>query len=236
MRVPEVVPSFSDTASLLAVFSASLIAFFAFIGFDDVVNLAEETKNPVKVMPWAIFITLVAVTVIYFSVVSVAVLSLPLEELAASRAPISLLFERLTNTSPLVITLIAIVATINGIVIQIIMASRVLYGLGRQGNLPKAFAAVNSRTRTPLFSTLAVSACILVLALYFPLENLAEASTLAILVVFTLVNLALIRVKLSGKYPPKQEEFTVRIWVPILGAITCLIMLAGPVIDAAGWI
>ncbi|HSF91399.1 MAG TPA: amino acid permease, partial [Paracoccaceae bacterium] len=127
MRLPETVPAITDGVAWVAVFTTSLIAFFAFIGFDDVVNLVEETKDPSRIMPRAILITLVAATVIYFLVTAVAVLSVPLEDLAASKAPIGLLFERLTGVSPFVITLIAIVATLNGIVIQIVMAARVLY-------------------------------------------------------------------------------------------------------------
>ncbi|HBN31224.1 MAG TPA: amino acid permease, partial [Rhodobacteraceae bacterium] len=125
----------SDTVALQGVFAASLIAFFAFIGFDDVVNLVEETRNPTKTMPWAIAISLVLVTVIYFLVVFVAVQSVPIDQLAGSEAPIGLLFERLTGFSPLAITLVAIVATLNGVVIEIVMAARVVYGLGRRGRL-----------------------------------------------------------------------------------------------------
>ena len=94
LEIPSVIPSITDTAALTGVFSASLIAFFAFIGFDDVVNLVEETKNPKRTMPWAIVISLVAVTIIYFLVVFVAVKTVPSAELALSSAPIGLLFER----------------------------------------------------------------------------------------------------------------------------------------------
>jgi len=108
-ELPSALPPFSDLLALKNVFLASLIAFFAFIGFDDVVNLVEETKDPRRTMPWAIIISLIAVTVIYFLVMFVAVQSVPSAELADSSAPIGLLFERLTGMSPLAITLIAIV-------------------------------------------------------------------------------------------------------------------------------
>lgn len=166
MRLPEVVPPFSDMAASSTIFTTSLIAFFAFIGFDDVVNLVEETKNPARVMPLAILITLVIATVLYFAVTAVAVLSVPLEDLGSSNAPIGLLFERLTGSSPIVITLIAIVATLNGIVIQIVMAARVLYGLGKKGSIPAVFARVHPKTQTPVFSTVLVAAAILGLALF----------------------------------------------------------------------
>ena len=227
LRLPEVVPEWRDTAALGAIFTTSLIAFFAFIGFDDVVNLVEETRNPARTMPAAIYITLAITTVLYFLVSMVAVLSVPIDELGASDAPVGFLYERLTGTSPLVITLIAVVATLNGIILQIIMASRVLYGLGEKGSLPKIFASVSPKTRTPLFSTLLVTATILVLALFFPIGKLAEVTTQLILVVFTLVNLSLVMLKLRRE-PFPEGIYTVRIWVPVLGTVTCLILLVGP--------
>lgn len=227
MRLPEVVPPFSDMAALSTIFTTSLIAFFAFIGFDDVVNLVEETKNPARVMPLAILITLVIATVLYFAVTAVAVLSVPLEDLGASTAPIGLLFERLTGSSPIVITLIAIVATLNGIVIQIVMAARVLYGLGKKGSIPAIFALVHPKTQTPVFSTVLVAAVILGLALFFPIGKLAETTTQFILVVFTMVNLSLVVLKLR-KVPAPADAYTVGIWVPVGGVIACLMLLIGP--------
>ncbi len=227
LRIPEVVPAWNDTVALGAVFTTSLIAFFAFIGFDSVVNLVEETRNPAKTMPAAIYLTLGITTVLYFLVLLVAVLSVPIDELGASDAPVRFLFERLTGTSPLVITLIAVVATLNGIILQIIMATRVLYGLGEKGSLPKIFARVSPKTRTPLFSTFLVTAVILALALFFPIGKLAATTTQLILVVFTFVNLSLVLLKLRRE-PFPAGIYTVPIWVPVLGGLTCLILLVGP--------
>lgn len=86
LRLPEVIPPIGDVAALSAIFTTSLIAFFAFIGFDDVVNLVEETKNPARTMPLAIIIVLIIATGLYFMVTAVAVLTVPLEELGASQA------------------------------------------------------------------------------------------------------------------------------------------------------
>ena len=226
-RIPEVVPSFNDGAAMTAVFTTSLIAFFAFIGFDDVVNLVEETKNPTKTMPLAILIVLVTATALYFMVTTVAVLSVPMEDLAQSEAPIGLLFERLTGTSPLIITLIAIVATLNGIVIQIVMAARVLYGLGKKRIIPAFFARIHPRTRTPMVSTAIVTVVVLALALFFPMGSLAEVTTQLVLSVFALVNVSLAVLKFRN-IPAPEGVYTVRVWVPIGGALTCLLLLIGP--------
>ncbi|MGI9390748.1 MAG: APC family permease [Boseongicola sp.] len=227
-QVPTAFPASTDTIALAGVLSASLIAFFAFIGFDDVVNLVEETRNPRRTMPWAIVISLVAVTVIYFLVVFVAVQSVPLDTLSNSNAPIGLLFEELTGLSPLGITLIAIMATINGVVIEIIMASRVVYGLGKKGRLPRFLAAVNERSRVPLNATILITAVMLVAAILVPLDELVEWTSQMILTAFTLVNMSLIIIKLRGDSPP-DNIFTVPLICPILGVITCVFLLFGPI-------
>ncbi|MEQ8398349.1 amino acid permease [Thalassobaculum sp.] len=225
-EIPGIFPSPAELDAWVAISSASLLAFFAFIGFEDIVNLAEEVEEPNRVLPRAILATLVISTVLYFLVTTVAVLSVPLGDLAASDAPLSLVFGSITGASPVVITSIAIVATLNGVVIQMIMASRVLYGLGRQGAVPAAFASVHPRTQTPLIATSTIIAVVLVLALMFPIEALAEWTARIVLFVFTLANAALVRMKLRGEAAP-DGVFTVGIWVPIAGVLSCLALLAG---------
>lgn len=229
VRIPSAFPPLGDIAALQGVLGASLIAFFAFIGFDDVVNLAEEARDPVWAMPRAIIGALVAVTVIYFLVVFVAVQTVAPQELAGSRAPVGLLFERLTGLSPLVITLIAIFATANGIVIQIIMAARVLYGLfdRRPGPLG-LLGRVSGVTRTPLIATVAVTVVVVIFALVVPLDALAEFTSQVILLIFTLVNVALVLVKRREDSPP-EGIFRVPMVLPVIGAISCVGLLAGPV-------
>ena len=227
MQIPKVIPPVTDTAAIVAVFTTSLIAFFAFIGFDDVVNLVEETKNPVRTMPLAILITLVVATILYFLVAMVAVLTVPIDALSESSAPISLMFETLTGVSPLAISLIAIVATLNGVIIQIVMASRVLYGLAKKGSLPKWFANVNKHTHTPIFATIIITAISGILATFFPIGKLAEMTTSLILVAFTFVNISLVLLKLRKAAPP-AGVYTVRIWVPLFGAISSFALLVGP--------
>ena len=227
--LPAVMPSPTDTPALIAVAMASLLAFFAFIGFDGMVNIIEETENPGRNMPLGIFITLAIATVLYFSVSAVAVLVLPLDELGGSTAPISLLFERLTGISPFAITLIAIGATLNGVVIQTILASRVLYGLANVGRLPKVLARLNPRTRTPVLATTLVTGCTMLLALFFPIGVLAERTSQVVLVVFVLINLSLLRIKLRGD-PAPAKIFRVPAFVPCVGLATSLAMLVGSIL------
>jgi APA family basic amino acid/polyamine antiporter len=225
LRLGEVVPGSFDPVIWSGLFSAGLLAFFAFIGFEDLVNIAEEVKEPLKVLPWAIFLTLTLSTLIYVVVVSVAVLSVPVEGLAASKAPLGYVYERVSGGSPLVISFIAIVATLNGIIVQMIMASRVLYGLSEQGDLPGVLAKISPLTQTPLVATALVVVIILLLALAFPIEWLAEMTSRVTLTIFSLVNLALLRLKLRENAPP-EGIFTVGLWVPVAGLLASLILLA----------
>jgi len=222
---PRVIPPLADLDAWAAISGAGLLAFFAFIGFEDIVNLAEEVKQPERTMPRAIFLTLGLTTLVYFLVASVAVLSVPIDELAASRAPLSYIFGHITGASPVAITAIAIVATLNGVIIQIIMASRVLYGLGKQGSIPALFARIHPLTRTPLIATGTITAVVLGLALAFPLEGLAEWTSRIALAIFTLVNMALLLLKRRPE-PAPAGGFTVKIWVPAAGVVSCLALLA----------
>jgi amino acid transporter len=220
------------------ILGASLVAFFAFIGFEGMVNVAEEVKQPERTVPLAIGLTLVISTMLYILVVWVVIRSVPEADLARSAAPLSLTYERLTGASPLVISLIAILATINGVIIQIIMASRVVYGLACRGALPSLLGRVDPRTKTPLVATALVVAVTLGLSLALPIDRLADFTTRVMLVVFALVNVALVAIKVRGDRGTARENdaaaldgeggkrsFAVPFAVPVLGAITCMALL-----------
>ncbi len=220
-RLPEVVEGAGNWAMWAGVLSAGVIAFFAFIGFEDIVNVAEEVIEPERTMPWAIGLTLVISTLLYVLVAYVAVMSVPIPELAASDAPLSLLFSEVTPFPALLIAGVASVATLNGVIVQEVMASRVLYGLSNLGHLPGWLAHVHAVTRTPLKATLLVGMVILVLAMAVPLEALAEWTSRVTLSVFALVNWALIRIKWSEPETP-EGVFRVPMWVPVAGLAACL--------------
>ena len=207
-----VLPPF-ESAAWGGIFLGSFLAFFAFIGFEDMVNVAEEVKDVTRVLPRAIVITLGVTVVLYVALALVAVRSVPVAELAASGAPLALVYERATGGAPTAISLIAVLATVNGALIQVVMAARVLYGLARQGALPAILGKVNARTRTPWLATAMVSGLVLVLALAFRTAPLAQATSLIVLMIFALVNLALWRIKRHRPAPP--GGFELPIWVPV---------------------
>lgn len=204
--------------------SAGLLAFFAFVGFEDIANVAEEVKNPRKTLPRAIIMTLIIATTIYLVVVSVVILVVPMTDLVTSSAPLALVFTDASETTKGAFTLIASIATINGVLIQMIMSSRVLYGLASQGNLPKKLSYIHPVTHTPLVATALVVVIVLGLALFLPIAELARSTSQIVLIVFMVVNLALLRLKLREKTPP-DDVFQIPIWVPVIGFLTSLLLL-----------
>ena len=223
-RLPEVVPTDFDLVIWPGIFSAGLLAFFAFIGFGDIVNIAEETHMPEKTLPRAIFLTLVFTTVLYVLVASVAVLAVPPQELAQADAPLGAVYEKVAGVPPQVISAIAIIAILNTVIIQIIMASRVCYGMATQGILPSVLAKVHPRTQTPIVATVLIIAISLLLALTFPLQHLAEATSRIILIVSCLVNAALVCLKWK-RIPAPDNAFIVPVWVPVLGFVVSSLAL-----------
>jgi len=214
-----------DAATFPGVFLASLLAFFAFVGFEDLANVVEEAKVPHRDIPWAMTITLALTSALYIAIAAISVTVVPPRELAASSAPLSLVFRTVTGISPGMFNLIAIVATLNTILAQMTMASRVVYGMARQGDLPVHLSKVHSRTGTPLIATVAVLLAVVALAFTFPIEGLAEGTSLATLATFALVNLSLLRIRWR-QIRPGAPHVRVPIWVPAMGLFTCLGMIA----------
>ncbi|MBT5895302.1 MAG: amino acid permease [Rhodospirillaceae bacterium] len=213
------------------IFAAGLLAFFAFVGFEDIANVAEEVKQPRKTLPRGIVLTLVIAALVYFIVVSVVVLVVPMSSLVGSAAPLALIFEGANPTTRGLFNIIAIIATVNGALIQVIMAARVLYGLASQGSLPAFIARVNPLTRTPLVATVLITVIILFLAAFLPIAELAAATSMIVLVVFSFVNLALLRIKWRRQVG-EVTYFRVPVWVPVVGFISCgLLFLSGLVLS-----
>lgn len=225
VRVPEIWTGAGSPTALAGILSAALLSFFAFIGFESLSNIAEEVKEPRRTLPRAIFITLLLATVLYILVAWVALAYVAQGELAASHAPLSLVFGRVTGASPKLISVIAVIATLNGIIAQMVMSSRVIYGMADRKLLPKALARVSPLTRTPLIATLLVIALVLALSMAAPLEHLADLTSRLTLVVFAAVNAALALLKLRGE-PPPEGAFVVPTAVPVLGTLFCLALLA----------
>ncbi|MEM8800967.1 MAG: amino acid permease [Pseudomonadota bacterium] len=217
----EMVPPFTGP-HWASIGAASLLAFFAFVGFEDMVNVAEEVKDPVSVLPKSIVLTLIIASLLYLATTAAVLMVVPMDALASSAAPLTLVFAGAPSSIQQSFSLVAIVATVNGVLIQMIMASRVLYGLADRGHLPSVLAMVSARTQTPVIATLTVIMVIILLSLTLPIQALAERTSQIVLFVFVLVNLALVLLKLRGD--AGSNCFHVPMAVPILGILTSLIL------------
>ncbi len=204
------------------IFAASLLAFFAFVGFEDMANVAEEVKDPVRTIPKAILLTLVLATVLYLGTSMTVLLVVPIDVLSVSAAPLALVFSNAPEVIKQGFSAVAIVATVNGVLIQMIMASRVIYGLADRDHLPKVLAIVPKATQTPVVATLLVVAIIVLLTQTIPIGTLAERTSQIVLGVFVLVNISLILLKMQPDEAAKH--FRVPLMVPILGVITSALL------------
>src|SRR5690606_8353566 len=146
-------------------------------------------------------------------------------ELGASSAPLALVFERLTGFPLVTMSAIAIGATLNGVVVHMIMIARVLSGMARQGFLPSRFGAASSLTGTPLATTGIGVAAILALALALSLGGLADLAARRTLVIFAIINVALIWIKRAEAAPP-NNVFVCPSWVPFAGLTSTVALLA----------
>ncbi len=226
-RWPELVPpaGLHDLVLWSSIVSGAFLAFYAFIGFEDMVNVAEEVKNVRRVMPLAIIICIIATLVIYVLVSLVAVLAVPPEELAQSNTPMAIIMDRNgANVPPYLMGLISMLATVNGVLVQMIMGSRVLYGMASGGEAPALLGRINPRTQTPLLATGLVIGAVLVCALLFDLTSLAKITSAIILFVFATVNAALLKLKWSGAVR-SHDLFTVNFTLPLAGFVICSAML-----------
>ncbi|WP_202390147.1 amino acid permease [Tsuneonella aeria] len=223
-RIPEMIPSLGDSTAWFAVGGTTLIAVFAFVGFEHIVNVAEELENPSRTLPRALFLTLAITAVLYGLVVWTAVTAMPPEDLAKSSAPLAAVYERLTGQPPHFMSVIAIVATLNGVVVHMIMIARVLYGLSHQGMLPAPLARVNPVTRTPLAATAVAVSAILGLSLFVPLEGLAAWAARGTLLIFAGINLALINIKRRGA-PASDGVFHCPAPIAYMGLILTMLLL-----------
>ena len=212
-----------DITSWKGITLGAFLAFYAFVGFEDMVNVAEEVKDVKKNLPLAILISLFTTSVLYIAVAVVALLILEPDELARSEAPLAAIYTRVSGNAPYVISVISMFAVVNGALIQIIMASRVCYGLSRQQWLPAWLGIVHPRTRTPLYATMVVTAMVIIMAVAFPIESLARTTSYCLMISFALVNLSLLLIKLREPVP--EDAFTISIAVPAAGFISCVLFI-----------
>jgi len=224
-RWSELVPPM-EPAVWAGIFSGAFLAFYAFIGFEDMVNIAEEVRDVRRVLPIALVASVLTATLLYLWVGVAAVLSVSPDELAAANTPLATIVQGEGWYASTGMRLVSLLTGVNGALVQVIMAARVAYGLARRDQAPGWLGKVNPATRTPVRATVAVTGVVLALALFFPLTTLARVTSSIILVVFALVCLSLWRI--TQRDPDRAGEGPrFPRWVPLAGALTCTAALVG---------
>ena len=205
----------SGEAVPIAILGGASLAFFALIGFEDSVNVAEETKDPSRVFPRALFLGLGIAGVVYMLVTVIASMAVPTDDLVASDGPLL----EVVDQGPLAVSTklfaaIALFALTNGALINLIMASRLVYGMSRQGIVPEALGRVHGGRRTPWVAILFVAALAAVLIIVGDLDTLADTTVLLLLFVFVCVNTAVLVLR---KDKVEHEHFRAPSIVAVLG-------------------
>lgn len=220
-RWRDFIPPFSSEV-WLNILLGSFLAFYAFIGFEDMVNVAEELIEPEKILPQGIIAVLVISTFLYVLVSLASVLTLPIETLAIHNAPFALIIQENSGISSSVISLISLTAILNGALTQIIMGSRVIYGMSEKGIGPRLFKSIHPTTRTPVAATVFFAITLLLLSLWLPIVSLARLTSFIILSIFTLINLSLCIIKVRENQTPKEVPMRVPFLIPFIGFILCI--------------
>lgn len=213
-------PERADTAFGVIVLQASVLTFFAFIGFEDAINVAEECKDPERTIPRGLIIATFTAALLYIAVAVTAVSVVPWHELATTSSPLTEVMRRSApGIPPGIMTFIALFSVANTALVNYVTASRLIYGMAGQGLLPDHFARVHAKQRTPHIAVMALLAVSLLLVIAGGIADLAAATVLLLLVVFIAVNASLIALKRRAGEKPGQ--FEIPVILPLAGMAVC---------------
>lgn len=220
----------ADKNVFLAVTTATSLAFFAMVGFEDSVNMAEEIKDPIRIFPKVMLTGLSITAVIYVLVSICAVAVVPVGELAASDTPLTVVVKRAAPGIPIgtLLPIISMFAVANTALINMMMASRLLYGMSKQAVLPPFLSRVHRTTRTPyaaIFFTTGLAFALIIYVSYAS-ENavvvFGGTTALLLLAVFAVVNVAVLVLR---RDPVTHDHFVAKTPLPVIGAIACLYLV-----------
>ncbi len=217
-----------DTSAPLAVLGGALLAYYAFVGFETSANIAEETRDVRHSYPRALFGALLVAGVAYVLVGLAVSAAVPTGVLAASDGPLLEVVRASGDlVPPRLFSLIALIAVANGALLTSIMASRLLYGMSRDGLLPPVLGRVLPGRRTPGVAIVVTAAVSMVLASIGTLAELASTVVLLLLVVFLSTNVAVLVLRRS---PVDHDHVRVPLVLPVLGALSCVVLAAQQVV------
>jgi amino acid transporter len=217
-----------DKSLLLSVSTATSLAFFAMVGFEDSVNMAEETKDPSRIFPRTMLTGLGITAVVYVLVSICAVAVVPIGELADNETPLVTVVQTAAPGFPIgqLLPFISMFAVANSALINMMMASRLLYGMSKQGVLPGFLSRVHRRRQTPWASIVFTTALSLLLIGYVSLSPespvvavLGGTTSLLLLVVFAIVNVTVLVLRRDDV---GRRHFRAGRVLPVVGVVACL--------------
>jgi len=216
--------SAGDAGVPLAILTGASVAFYALIGFEDSVNVAEETENPSRTFPLALFAGIAITGVVYLLVAFTATMVVSPERLAGEEtAPLRLvLTEGPLAFPPQLFAVIALVAITNTALANLIMSSRVLYGMSREGVLPSVFSKVHRGRRTPWVAILFVAVVMLALVTTGTVSDLANQTVVLLLLVFIVVNVAVLVLR---RERVDHDHFRTPSAIPVIGIVIIIVLL-----------
>ncbi|MEW2389968.1 APC family permease [Streptomyces venezuelae] len=219
-----------------AVLSGAVLAYYSFVGFETSVNVAEETRDPRRSYPRALFGALITAGLVYVLVGCVAAAAVPTRTLVDSSGPLLEVVKEAGGVPPRVFSVVALVAVANGALLTGIMTSRLTFGMARDGLLPRALTRVLPGRRTPWAAVAATTALSLLLALTGSVATLASTLVLLLLVVFFIVNTAALVLRRThpGHGATGRDHFRAPAVVPALGALSCVVLATQ--VEAEVWL
>lgn len=208
------------------VIAAISVIFFAYIGFENIANLAEEVKDSRHIIPKALVLSLIISTVLYILVSIAAVSQVDPQQLAASEAPLTLVVSNALGDYSALLSIIALFATGNTVLIFLIVASRILYGMSHEGSLPGFFSKIGDRG-TPFYSVFIVGTAATLIAFTTDIKTVAQLADLGVFIAYLAVNASLIA--LAGTHIGERRFKSPRLFnlpiLALLGALSSIFML-----------
>ncbi len=210
--------------------TASALAFFAYIGFEEIVKLAEETKNPKENIPRALFSASIIVIMVYSLVAICAVSVIPYAELGQSGSPLADVVEtRFGRTGIIIISVIALFSTSNTILSNMLGSSRVLLSMSKETTLLKRFSYISKKRKTPVAALVLILLVMCGFALIGKIETVAMIANIFIFLTFIVVNLSVIVLRLQDKKSERPFRIPLNIRdipvISILGILMTILLL-----------
>lgn len=223
--------NYLEFPDLSGIFEASTLVFFAFLGFEDIVRLSQETKEAEKTTPKALLIAIIFTVFLYICAAVTVVSVLDFRVLGISEAPLADVAEvSLGNDAFTLVSWIALFSTMNTVLVVMLGGSRIVYGMAYSGSLPKSLSRVHRTYHTPWVAILSI-ACLSILFVPFrDITIVANIANFMIFIVFFMVNLSLIKLRYTD--PERNRSFKVPLNIgrfplpPFLGVLSIIFLFS----------